>query len=151
MHALPSYPLDDDDDRPASADDGDDDARPTRPALKSGVHLGACLDDVSFSQRADLEFRLYRRGRYAPEYRTISVATLKRLDAMFERLATAASLEEAMREVHGAFVHEDERRAALVPLLGVLYPLAYFDERMPTADVVRLVAHYERRKPAAAP
>jgi hypothetical protein len=129
-------------------DDEDEDQRPTRPALQSGIKLGSHLDDDSFGQRNDLEWRLYHRGRFAPEYHTISLATLKRIDAMYERLPFARSPEETMKLIHDAFVHEDERRAALVPLLGVLYPVAFFDDTIPTADIVRLIAHYERRKPA---
>src|SRR5258706_1408025 len=84
MQALPSYPLDeeldsdildlDDEDfvrspRSASAlAAGDEDTeRPTRPALQSGVQLGANLNEVNFGQRAELEWRLYHRGRFAPE------------------------------------------------------------------------------------
>ena len=64
-------------------------------------------------QRAELEWRLYHRGRFAPEYHTISIATLKRVDAMFERLPLAQSMDDSIRCVHDSFVHEDERRAAL--------------------------------------
>jgi hypothetical protein len=134
MQTLPSWDLEDDDE-PIEAEQ-------SRPQLKSG------LDEASFGKRAELEWRLYHRGRFAPEHHTISLATLERLDALFDRLPHAQSMEESIRFIQCAFVHEDERRAALVPLLGVLYPLAYFDDKMPTADIVRLIAHHERRKPA---
>jgi hypothetical protein len=124
MQPLPSYPLDEEIDT-------------SRISLNS-----------SFSERSELEWRLHHRGRFAPEHHTLPVVTLSRIDAMYERLQSSRSLEEAIRMVHDAFVHEDERRAALVPLLGLLYPLAYFDDKMPTPDIVRLVAHHERRKPA---
>ena len=143
MQALPSFPLDEE-----IEEIEEELERPTRPALQSGVQLGVNLDEASFGQRAELEWRLYHRARFAPEFHIISIATLKRLDAMFERLQTVRSMEEAIRCVHDSFVHEDERRAALVPLLGILYPLAYFDDKMPTPDIVRLIAHYEQRKPA---
>jgi len=130
MQTLPSYELE------------EDDEDISRPQLKSG------LDEASFGERADLEWRLYHRGRFAPEHHHISINTLQRLDALFDRLPRATSIEEASGMIEAAFVHEDERRAALVPLLAVLYPLAYFDDKMPTKDIVRLIAHHERRKPA---
>ncbi len=149
MQTLPSWDLEDDALEDDALQDADEEVeRPTRPALQSGVQLGANLNEASFGQRAELEWRLYHRGRFAPEYHTISIATLKRVDAMFERMPQAQSMDEAIRCVHDSFVHEDERRAALVPLLAVLYPLAYFDDKMPTPDIVRLIAHHERRKPA---
>lgn len=124
MQPLPSYPLDEEIDT-------------SRISLNS-----------SFGQRSELEWRLYHRGRFAPEYHTLPVVTLTRVDAMFERLQSAHSLDEAIRIVQDSFVHEDERRSALVPLLGILYPLAFFDDKMLTPDIVRLIAHHERRKPA---
>lgn len=124
MEPLPSYPLDEE-------------------IITSRLSL-----NTSFGERSELEWRLYHRGRFAPEHHALPVITLSRIDAMYERLQSSRSMEESIRTVHDAFVHEDERRSALVPLLGLLYPLAYFDDKMPTPDIVRLVAHYERRKPA---
>ena len=150
MSALPQFPLDQEDDVLDSSVLEDDDDRPTprdrqqRPPFESGVSLGAGLDERSFAQRAELEWHLHHRGRFALEHHKIAIATLERLDAMFDRLPNARSLEEAIRCVHDSFVHDDERRAGLVPLLGVLYPLAFFDGTMPTEDI----AHHERRKPA---
>jgi hypothetical protein len=124
MQPLPSHPLDEEIDT-------------------SRISLSA-----SFGQRSELEWRLYHRGGFAPEYHTLPIVTLTRIDAMFERLQSANGMDDAIRTVQDAFVHEDERRSALVPLLGLLYPLAYFDDKMLTPDIVRLVAHHERRKPA---
>jgi len=109
--------------------------------MQSGV-----LADGSFSVRAEIEWRLYHRERFAPEHRNVGVATLERLDAMFERLSAAQSIEESIAIVKGAFATDNETRVALVPLLGLLYPLAFFDDKTPTEDIVRLIAHHERRK-----
>jgi hypothetical protein len=191
MRPLPAFPLDADPIDPPeilpenvleySSDhlEDDPDDRPTlhsrrsfaaekdavRPPMKSGVVLTTSLDDLSFGERADLEWRLYHRGRFAAEHHKLNVLTLRRLDAMYERLTVSCptqtrppsscptqtrppSLEEATNIVRAAFLTDDERRAALVPLLTILYPLAYFDEQMPTPDVVRLIAHAEVRRPA---
>lgn len=118
-----------------------------RPPARSGVALGANLDAM-MGERAELEWRLYHRGRFAAEHHKLSVLTLRRLDAMYERLEGVRSLEEAIRVVRSAFLDDDERRRVLVPLFAILYPLGFFDDRMPVEDVVRLVAHAERRTPA---
>lgn len=124
----------------------EDDRRPTRPTMRSGISL----EQANFAEHAELEWRLYHRGRYAPEHHKLGAPTLARLDRMYQRLAHARDVDEMARIIHDAFATEEERRAALVPLLGVLYPLAFFDEKMETKDIVRLLAHHERRTPAHA-
>jgi hypothetical protein len=96
--------------------------------------------EVPLVARAAIEASLRQRGRFSPALRTLSYATLERLESMFERLGKTTSTEEAIRCVHDAFVNERERRAALVPMLDILYPMGFFDEKTPTQELVRLVA-----------
>ena len=102
--------------------------------------------DEQFASRSALESRLHQRGRFAPEHHSVPVATLQRLDAMFDSLPSATTVDDALCVVRTAFANEAEQRAALVPLLSLLFPI--FDDRMPTPDILRLIAHYEMRKPA---
>jgi hypothetical protein len=100
--------------------------------------------EIPFVQRAAIESSLRLRGRFSPELRSLGCGTLERLDAMFEQLAKITSNDEAMRCVHDAFDSERERRAALVPMLALLYPHGFFDEKTPTTEIVRLVARSAR-------
>jgi hypothetical protein len=96
--------------------------------------------EIPFVARAAIEHSLRQRKRYTPELRHLSYATLERLDAMFERLSHHTSQEQAEKCILGSFTSENERRAALVPMLAVLYPLGFFDEHTPTELIARLVA-----------
>jgi len=149
MRPLPAFPLDVDPDEAEEISSellcDDDEDRPTvRPPARSGVALGEGLDGL-IGARAEVEWRLFDRGRFAPEHHKLSVPTLRRLDAMFDRLAAARSHDDAVLAVRAAFHDDEERRAALAPLLALLYPLGYFDERMPVRELVDLVARGELR------
>jgi hypothetical protein len=96
--------------------------------------------EIPFVARAAIEASLKLRGRFSPALRPLSCATLERLDAMFERLGKTTTKDEAIRCVHDAFGNERERRAALVPMLDVLYPHGFFDDKTPTMEIVRLIA-----------
>lgn len=96
--------------------------------------------EIPFVARAAIEHSLKQRGRYTPELRHLSYATLERLDAMFERLTHLTSERQAIECILGSFANEAERRAALVPMLALLYPRGFFDERTPTDLIARLIA-----------
>jgi hypothetical protein len=128
----------------ANLEDDDPRARVTRPS-DSGVRWSDSLGE-QLASRSELEWRLHHRGRFAPEHHSVPVATLQRLDAMFDSLPSATTVEDAICVVRTAFTNEAEQRAALVPLLSLLFPI--FDDRMPTPDIIRLIANHEMRKPA---
>lgn len=96
--------------------------------------------EVPFVARAAIEHSLRQRNRYTPSLRNLSYATLEKLDAMFERLSHVTSEQQGIQTILGSFSNEAERRAALVPMLELLYPLGFFDERTPTDLIARLVA-----------
>jgi hypothetical protein len=111
----------------------------------SGVRWAGSFDQ-QFASRPAIEGRLRQRGRFATAHHTVAVATLQRLDAMFDSLPSAMNVDDAVVVVRTAFTNEAEQRTALVPLLSLLFPI--FDEKMPTPDIIRLIAHHEMRKPA---
>lgn len=96
--------------------------------------------EVPFVARAAIEHSLRQRERYTPALRNLSYATLEKLDAMFERLSRVTSEQQGVQTILASFSNEAERRAALVPMLELLYPLGFFDERTPTDLIARLVA-----------
>jgi len=96
--------------------------------------------EVPFVARTAIEHSLRQRNRYSPALRNLSYATLEKLDAMFERLSHVTSERQAIQTILASFSNEAERRAALVPMLELLYPLGFFDERTPTDLIARLVA-----------
>ena len=100
--------------------------------------------EIPFVARAAIEASLRQRGKFSPELRTLSCATLERLENMWVRLEKATTKDEAVRCVHDAFTNERERRAALVPMLDLLHPHGFFDDKTPTAVVVSLVARSVR-------
>lgn len=100
--------------------------------------------EIPFVQRAAIESSLRLRGRFNPQLRSLGCGTLERLDAMFERLGKITAHDDAVRCVHDAFANERERRAALVPMLAILYPLGFFDDKTPTDQIMQLVARSAR-------
>lgn len=135
----PAYPVEEE----LDSNDLEEIDAPSRSPSDSGVRWSE-----EFASRAQLEQRLQRRGRFALQHRNVPLATLKRLDAMFDSLTSATTIEDAVCVLRSAFTNEAEQRAALVPLLALLSPM--FDEKMPTRDVLRLIAHHEMRSPALA-